>query len=110
MAGQNLKINIAKDFSKFLGGRWKKIGKYSGEEFYEDKLLPRYNDAVNQGVKLEIYLDGTKGYPSSFLDQSFGELARQKGVEKVASVLVLHAEVFVWVVDFIKKEIWHLEK
>mgnify|MGYP003300189626 CR=1 FL=1 len=110
MAEQNLKINIAKDFSKFLGGRWRNIGKFSGEEFYEEKLRPMYIAAVKLGVKLDIYLDGTKGYPSSFLDQSFGELARKEGVEKVASVLELHAEVFVWVVDFIKKEIWHLEK
>lgn len=106
MAGQNLKINIAKDYSRIVLGRWKRLGPYSGEDFYETKLLPMYDDAVKQGVKLEIELDGTKGYPSSFLDQSFGELARNKGVTNVRSVIKFHATVFKWVIKYINEEIW----
>lgn len=106
MAGQNLKLNIAKDYSRIVLGRWKRLGPYSGEDFYETKLLPMYDEAVEKGVKLEIELDGTKGYPSSFLDQSFGELARQKGVDSVYSVIVFHANVFQWVIKYINEEIW----
>ena len=110
MAEQNLKINIAKDYSRIVLGRWKRLGPYSGEDFYEIMLLPKYNEAVKKGVLLEIELDGTKGYPSSFLDQSFGELARNMGVDKVRSVIVFHAKVFQWVIKYINEEIWDKTK
>lgn len=110
MAEQNLKLNIAKDYSRIVLGRWKRLGPFSGEDFYEKKLLPMYTTAVEQGVQLEIELDGTKGYPSSFLDQSFGELARNKGVDKVRTVIVFHARVFQWVIKYINEEIWDKTK
>lgn len=110
MAGQNLKLNIAKDYSRIVLGRWRRLGPFSGEDFYETMLLPMYCDAVKKGVQLEIELDGTKGYPSSFLDQSFGELAREKGVDNVRSVIVFHANVFQWVIKYIKEEIWNNTK
>ena len=100
------RINIAKDFSIVLGGRRKEFGEYSGQEFYEDQLLPAFQSAVQENEKLYIELDGTKGYPSSFLDQSFGQLAREKGVDLVKSTIIFETKVFQWIVDYIKVEIW----
>jgi hypothetical protein len=99
-------INIAKDFSPILGGRWTKLGQFSGEQFYNDLLSRKFQDAVSGNQDLHIYLDGTKGYGSSFLDQSFGELARIFGLEKVKKTIVFHTEYSEWVVKYINEEIW----
>lgn len=99
-------IKIAEQYSKTPGGRWKKLGNYSGEEFYESLLLPKYEEALSDGEKLIIYLDGARSYPNSFLDQSFGELARQKGVEEVRNRIFFKTDNFKWIVEYINKEIW----
>lgn len=103
---EKFKIVIADDFSITPGGRWKILGPYSGEEFYETLLLIKYIEAIEQNEKLHIYLDGVKSYPYSFLDQSFGELARIKGPNNVNSNIVFHTNSFNWVVKYIKEEIW----
>jgi len=103
---EKYKIDIANDFSVVLGGRWKKLGPYSGELFYETILKEKFENARNANEKLHIFLDGTKGYGSSFLDQSFGELAREFGVDIVEKTLVFHTEFFAWNVKYIKEEIW----
>lgn len=100
------RINIAHDFGVTLGGRWRRLGPYSGEEFYQELLYPAYQRVKRNNGKLIILLDGTKGYPSSFLDQSFGELARQEGVEEVRNIISFETRIFQWIVDYIKDEIW----
>lgn len=103
---EELKINIAVEFSDKLGGRWIRLGPYSGEEFYNTLLLPKYETAKSTNSKLHIYMDNTKGYGSSFLDQSFGELARNFGVSDVKERLVFHTESFEWHVNYLNEEIW----
>lgn len=78
-----VKINISKDFNDVLGGRYRTDGKFSGEEFYEDILKMKFQEALDKNETLEINLDGTFGYPSSFIDQSFGTLGREFGEEIV---------------------------
>lgn len=65
-------INIARDFSVFPGGRTPDDGPNSGEEFREKHLIP----ALKTKEKLQIELDGTRGYGSSFLEEAFGGLVR----------------------------------
>ena len=63
-------INIAKDFTLYPGARYKTDGKNSGQEFYEDYLKPKLD--LVWGVdndKVEVHLDGTFGYASSFLSE-----------------------------------------
>lgn len=83
----NIQIHIKEEFSDSLGARYKKDGQYSGEEFYEKLLRPRFDEAVSKGVYLEIYLDGVWGYPSSFVSGSFGKLSLEKSSEKVLSTI-----------------------
>jgi len=64
-------INIARDFSKTPVGRYRADGPYSGEVFREDFLIP----SLNRGDVI-VVLDGTDGYPSSFLEEAFGGLLR----------------------------------
>jgi hypothetical protein len=103
---EELKIEIAKEFNDKLGGRWIRLGPFSGEKFYDTLLEPRYQLARENKVPLHIYLDGTKGYGSSFLDQSFGELSRNFPVSEVKENIIFHTDYFAWNVKYIKEEIW----
>lgn len=71
-----IKINIAEDYSKTPGSRYEKEGKYSGEIFRERILAPKIKDAIKNDNKIEINLDGTAGYGTSFLEEIFGGLIR----------------------------------
>lgn len=65
-------IRVAEDFSPYPGGRFKELSNASGEEFREKFLIP----ALKAKRHLKIELDGTSGYPSSFLEEAFGGLIR----------------------------------
>lgn len=103
---EKYKINIATDFSEKLGGRWVNLGPYSGEQFYNELLLSKYEEAEKAGEQLHIYLDGASPYGSSFLDQSFGELVRTHDKEKVVATICFHTTFYKWIENFIKSEIW----
>ena len=59
-------INIARDYSKIPGGRYVEDGPYSGQDFREKLLLPKFQKAKQQGETLQVNLDGEYGYGSSF--------------------------------------------
>lgn len=72
-----------KDFSRFPGPRYIRLGKFSGEAFREEKLVPaleKYNNSI------QVDLDGVAGYGSSFLDEAFAGLLRRGGVEKAVVI------------------------
>jgi hypothetical protein len=101
----SIAINIATDFSKNLGGRWKRLGRFSGEAFYEDILKEKYLEAKGKKCRLEIDLDGASPYGSSFVDQSFGELFRQYGND-VKNRVEFKTQYFQWIVDIITQDKW----
>lgn len=70
-------INIANEYTKTPGGRFKSEGEFSGEDFRETILLPKYLEAVKLNQPLCINLDGGYGYGSSFLEEAFGGLVRR---------------------------------
>lgn len=72
-------INIAQEYTKTPGGRFIKEGQFSGEDFREKILKPRYKEAIEEDTKLRIVLDGGYGYGSSFLEEAFGGLVRELG-------------------------------
>ncbi|HFF9491355.1 STAS-like domain-containing protein [Serratia bockelmannii] len=70
------------------GPRFKRLGPSSGEEFREwlEKELAKSTDLV-------VDLDGTEGYGSSFLEESFGGLIRNGySAEKVKSIKIISNE------------------
>lgn len=81
-------IHIATDFTETPGARYRLEGDYSGEEFREAILEPKFLEARGAGEKLTIDLDGGYGYPTSFLEEAFGGLARKYGASSVSAVLV----------------------
>jgi hypothetical protein len=81
-----------RDFSEIPGPRLRSQGKYSGEEFYEEILLPAFQKVLNVGSSLMVDLDGVDGYATVFLDETFGKLARYYGSQVVREHLILHCE------------------
>lgn len=80
------RISIARDFSDTPGGRYRKDGEFSGEEFRDRLLRPAF-EALEEHQKLTIDLDGAYGYPVSFLEEAFGGLAREFGSRLVLNKL-----------------------
>lgn len=69
-----IKINISEDFTDAPGPRYIKQGEYSGEQFRKEWLVPKMEEALQTKEKILIDLDGTFGYPTSFLEEAFGGL------------------------------------
>ena len=80
-------IKISRDFSETPGARHRDEGNFSGEEFRDDLLIKKYNEARAQRQKLTIDLDGGYGYPISFLEEAFGGLARIFSAQEVLETL-----------------------
>ncbi len=70
------KLSVADRFSKVPGARLRRDGPHSAEEFRSNVLVPALRTAINDNDVLEVMLDGTAGYGSSFLEEAFGGLVR----------------------------------
>jgi hypothetical protein len=77
----SLTINIAEDFSPIPGARYPSEGDFSGEEFRTNILAPKLKEAIANSEILVINLDGSCGYGTSFLEESFGGLIRTDKLE-----------------------------
>lgn len=87
-----MEINIAVDYSKTPGGRFKKEGPKSGEDFRIQKLEPAYKIAKDKGEKLTVVLDGGYGYATSFLEEAFGGLARDLKDPDILKIITIISE------------------
>lgn len=67
------RISLVNDFTDAPGGRFRTQGKYSGQEFREDILIP----ALSEYEDVVVDLNGALGLPASFLDEAFGSTARK---------------------------------
>lgn len=78
-------VNVARDFSRFLAGRYKTHGHISGEEFRERFIVPH----LKKGEKVRIEFDGVRGYTSAFLEEAFGGAVRETALpsEHVLSLI-----------------------
>ena len=94
-----------RDFSIIPGSRYKDEGDFSGEEFRESFLEPRFEKALETGKKILIDLDGTIGYGTSWLEEVFGGLARKYGVDKVIKLFDFKSYEEPYLIDDIKEYI-----
>ena len=79
-----MKLKVMDKLKSLPGPRYKNQGPGSGEEFREKALLPALNYAVENSEKLIIDMDSAPyGYPTSFLEEAFGGLARLRGSKQV---------------------------
>ncbi len=92
------------DFTATPGPRHRSEGGFSGEEFRDNYLVPRYEEARRKGRPLLVDLDGTAGYASSFLEESFGGLARLHPMEEVLATVQVKSDTRPWYVEEVLKE------
>ena len=79
---KKIKLKFIKDFTEYPGGRSRSTGDHSAEEFYEDVLQGKFIQAIEEDKILSIDLDGAAGYAGSFLDEAFGRLGHEFGLEE----------------------------
>lgn len=70
-------LKIATEYSEIPGGRYIEDGLYSGEDFRDNVLEPKYKECLASQEKLIIDFDGGYGYGTSFLEEAFGGLVRK---------------------------------
>lgn len=82
-------VNVARDFTRFPSGRYKRNGSTSGEAFRERFL----EEPLGRGEEVRVELDGTIGYGSSFLEEAFGGVVRKLALppEQVRRHLKIHS-------------------
>jgi len=85
-------VNIADQYTKTPGGRFRSEGKYSGEDFRQMLLKPKYLLAKKNGEELEVNLDGGYGYATSFLEEAFGGLVRDLGDKDILKIIIISEE------------------
>lgn len=79
---QEKQFNVI-DYSQSPGPRYCVQGDDSGEDFYHKKLNVLFADAYKENAILVVTLDGADGYASSFLDEAFGNLVYDFGIDAV---------------------------
>jgi len=67
-------IDVASDFSPFPGGRSSLHGEFNGASFRELHLEPPLRDKKS----IVVVFDGVAGLPSSFVEEAFGGLVRER--------------------------------
>jgi len=99
-----IKIKISKDFSRTPGPRYIHEGNFSGEDFREKILYPKLLSALSNKQSLEVNLDGTAGYGTSFLEESFGGLIRVHHLDynNISNTLILVSEEEDYLIDDVK--------
>lgn len=95
-----IKINVS-EFSKTPGSRYKDEGKkaHSGQEFRENILEPQFKSTLMEDTILQVNLDGTIGYGTSWLEEVFGGLARIYGKEVVLKKIEFISEEEPYLID-----------
>ena len=81
-------INFATDFTDCPGGRARINGDYSGEEFRVDVLKP----ALERADRVVLNLEGVFSFPASFVDEAFGVLVAELGLDLVKRKLMIRCE------------------
>ncbi len=79
---EKINLKFIKDFTQYPGGRSRSTSDHSAEEFYEEHLQIKFKQAVIDDKILTIDLDGAAGYAGSFLDEAFGRLGHEFGLEE----------------------------
>lgn len=98
----NISINIAKDFTITPGPRLVDEGEHSAELFLKNILRSAFTSVLQSNSSLTIILDGTSGYATSFLEESFGGLQRENPDVNILDYLAFVSEEEPYLVDEIK--------
>ena len=80
--------NFVKEFTKYPGPRFIRLGKHSGEEFREDILRAIFVDDKS----IDIDATGVLSFGPSFLDEAFSPLASEYGIEIFREKIKFHSD------------------
>lgn len=103
-------FSIAKQYTDTPGPRYRRQGEFSGEQFREEHLENLFNSYKMNREPIEIDLDGTFGYPTSFLEEAFGGLARIHPESEVLNAFIFTAREQPSLVEEIKNDILNARK
>lgn len=82
-------ISIKDEFGLYTGLRHIKVSEKSGEEFYHKILNKEFKKCIEKKETLTVDLDGVRGYSPSFIDEAFGNLVYDFGLENVKKYLII---------------------
>lgn len=83
-----MELRVMDKLTSLPGPRYISQGEGSGEEFRDTHLIPAFEQAVALGEVLVVNMDGAQyGYPTSFLEETFGGLARERGTALVEKTI-----------------------
>ena len=107
---ESIEIKISRDFTPTPGPRYIRESDIdnSGESFRQKILYPTFKQALDAKKKLIVDLDGTAGYGTSFLEESFGGLIRVEKMEY--KTIVNNLELISKEEDFLIDDIQHYLK
>ncbi|GAB1348305.1 hypothetical protein MASR1M107_05170 [Ignavibacteriales bacterium] len=102
---EKIVFRIAKEFSESPGPRYIREGIYSGELFRTTIFSPLVKKCMKGGVKILVDLDGTYGYGTSFLEETFGGLIRNDKfrLDELNSLFEFKSEEEPYLIDEIKQ-------
>ncbi len=103
VAERTTNLSVAEEFSRTPGPRFRTEGNFSGQQFREDLLERRFLQAVKEGAKLLVDLDGGYGYATSFLEEAFGGLARLHDQSQILRTLEFKSTEEPYLVEEIQK-------
>lgn len=84
-----IKFNFIEEYSPYPGGRYIRLGEFSGEDFRETVL----REVFKNNDKIIINASGIKtSFTPSFLDEAFGELADEYKLEKFNETIELFSD------------------
>ncbi len=96
-------IEVVKDFTDTPGARYISQGSYSGEEFRDKILYPKFIESLEKNTILTVNLDGGYGYGSSFLEETFGGLVRRlkkennQNYKRVLDIIIISNDNKMWI-------------
>jgi hypothetical protein len=84
-----IKYKFINEYTEFPGGRFERLGPFSGEDFREKVL----REIFDSGNKIEIDATGVvTSFSPSFLDEAFGTLAAEYGYENFLNTVTLFSQ------------------
>lgn len=81
-----------KDFTEYPGLRHCSLSDDSGEEYYHKILNNAFKNAYESKQTLTVNIDQTAGYAPSFLDEAFGNLVFDFGLDVVTKHIEIISE------------------
>lgn len=80
------------EFTDTPGVGYRDLGTFSGEQFLDEYLLPKYQQALKEECNLLVDLDGTGGYGPSFIEVAFKGLVEKTKDKKIKERLIVSFE------------------